>query len=260
MALLDITDSAVALGKRQILSGISLSVEPGEVMALLGRNGAGKTTLVRALAGFIPFKGRVLLNGTEITALPPAARAGLIGYVAQDISPSPARLSVLELLVTAQSTHHRGWRAPEAALRQAYAILAALELRDFTHRQLSELSGGQRQMVSLALALVRRPKLLLLDEPTSALDLANQIHILDFVRRYTREHEIATLMILHDPNLVTRFADRAALLKAGRIALSGALDKVLTEDSLADIYGLECQICQLPSGHRMIYPMGFRAG
>jgi iron complex transport system ATP-binding protein len=258
MALLDVRHCAVSLGGRQILSDISFQAEPGQLIGLLGRNGAGKTTLVRALAGFIPFSGHVRLDGTEITALKPAARSRLIGYVAQDFSGTMARLSVLELLVTAQSTHHAGWQTPKHALHEAAAILAALDLTPLSHRLLSELSGGQRQMVSLALALVRQPKLLLLDEPTSALDIANQIHILEFVRRYTREHRITTLMILHDPNLVTRFADEALLLKDRKILAAGKLDEVLTHENLAGIYGLECHIAQLPSGHTMIYPLGFR--
>ncbi len=258
MALLEVGHCAVALGGRQILSDISFQAEPGQLVGLLGRNGAGKTTLVRALAGFIPFSGSVRLGGTEITSLKPVERSRLVGYVAQDISATPARLSVLELLVTAQSTHQAGWRTPKTALREASAILAALDLTSFSHRLLSELSGGQRQMVSLALALVRQPKLLLLDEPTSALDIANQIHILDFVRQYTKQHRIATLMILHDPNLVTRFADQALLLKDRKIMAAGPLDQVLNHENLAGIYGLECHIAQLPSGHTMIYPLGFR--
>lgn len=258
MALLEVRHCAVTLSKRPVLSDVSFSIASGTVTAVLGRNGAGKTTLVRALAGFLPFTGEMRVGGAEITQLRPAARARMIGYVAQDVSATPARLSVLDMLVTAQSTHQRGWRAPQQALHEASFILEALDLTAFAHRLLSELSGGQRQMVALALALVGKPKLLLLDEPTSALDLANQIHILDFVRAYTRRHGIATLMILHDPNLVTRFADAALLLKDGRIAAGGALDEVLTTANLADLYGLDCHIAQLPSGHKMIYPLGVR--
>lgn len=257
--MLDIQNCSVVLGRQIILHGINFDLEPGKLTAILGRNGAGKTTLVRALAGLIPYSGTVSIDGKDIRKLRPSTRSRLIGYVAQQGLDTAAQLTVLELLVTAQSTHHKGWSAPENALHEANKVLQALDLGKFAHRLLSQLSGGQRQMVSLALALVSHPEVLLLDEPTSALDLANQIHIFEFVRNYTREHNIATLMILHDPNLVTRFADDVMLLDKGHIAVKGPVDDVMTEDNLAGIYGVKCHVTTLPSGHRVIYPLGFQA-
>lgn len=258
MALLEVQHCSIRLGHHPVLSDISFSLEAGQMMAVLGRNGAGKTTLARALAGFIGYSGQITVNGESLAGLKPASRSKVIGYVAQDVFATSAQLTVLELLVTAQCTHQAGWRTPREALKNGHEILGDLGLECFAERSINQLSGGQRQMVSLALALVGRPQLLILDEPTSALDLANQIRILDFVSDYAHRKGIAVLTILHDPNLATRFADAGLLLSGGDIVSSGALDDVITPANLQHIYGLECQMVTLESGHRVVYPMGFK--
>lgn len=253
--MLEVSDLSVRLGGKAILRDLAFTAAPGMMMAVLGRNGAGKTSLIRALAGLVPMQGSVRLDGQALAAIPAAARGGAIGYMAQEPA-AAARLSVLELLVLAQNTHRFGWRPGAESLARAEAILADLHLTALAGAMPLQLSGGQRQMVALALALVRRPRLLLLDEPTSALDITNQLHLLSFVRDYTRRHGIVTLLILHDLNLVTRFADQALLLKGGRLAAVGAVPDLLDRERLAGTYGIDCQILELPSGHRVIYALG----
>jgi iron complex transport system ATP-binding protein len=111
-------------------------------------------------------------------------------------------------------------------------------------------------MVALALALVRQPRLLLLDEPTSALDIANQMHLLATVRDYTRRAGIVTLIILHDLNQVSRFCDSALMLSEGKLAAQGPTATLLEHGRLAELYGINCEIAALPSGHKVIYPLG----
>src|SRR5690606_10700001 len=146
------------------------------------------------------------------------------------------RLSVLELLLLVQNSDRMSWQAASDSMQQAQHVLDMLDLTRFTDRMPAEMSGGQRQMVMLALALVRRPKLLLLDEPTSALDLANQLRMLTRVREYTCQEGIATVMILHDLSLAARFADRVAMLRDGRLVHEGTVDAVMTEARIAEIY------------------------
>lgn len=253
--MLEVQNLSVAFGRKTILRDIGFFAESGKCLAILGRNGAGKTSLVRALAGLLPMRGAALLDGADLAKMLPAQRAGKIGYVAQDLTALNARLSVLELLVLAQNSHATGWRAPAASLTAGAAILERFNIADLAHAMPAELSGGQKQLVALSLALVRGPRLLILDEPTAALDIANQLHLLATVRHYTAEHGIATLMILHDLNLVTRYADTALLLSDGKISACGAVADMLTRERIADIYGVDCQIEAISGGHRIIYPL-----
>jgi iron complex transport system ATP-binding protein len=139
----------------------------------------------------------------------------------------------------------------------AVDVLEALQLTQFAQAVPAQLSGGERQMVALALALalVRGPRLFLLDEPTSALDIANQLHLLTRVRDYTRRTGIITLTILHDLNLVTRFADTALMLDGGLVAAAGPTRDLLNRDLLADIYGIECHVADMEDGHVIVYPL-----
>jgi iron complex transport system ATP-binding protein len=253
--MLEVSQVSVSFGRRPILSGIGFAAPGGSAVAVLGRNGAGKTTLVRALAGLLPMRGHVRLDGEALDRLAAPVRGRKIGYVAQDLAVLSARLSVLELLVLAQNSHAAGLRVRAQTVAAAEAVLEALDLTALAQAVPAELSGGQRQMVALALALVRRPRLLLLDEPTSALDIANQLHLLALVRDYTTRHGIVTLMILHDLNLVTRYADTALILDQGAVAAHGKVRDLLTRDRLAEIYGVDCQIADLAGGHSVIYPL-----
>ena len=131
-----------------------------------------------------------------------------------------------------------------------------LRLERFAGKPAGELSGGERQMVLLALALVRRPRLLLLDEPTSALDLANQLHLLQVLTDYTRRERIVTVAILHDLSLAARFADRVVMLRDGRVAHSGPTGAVMTEPVVRDMFGVDCRLVDVPgSPHRALYPL-----
>lgn len=254
--MLDVTKLSVTLQRQSILEGLSFSAQAGEVTAVLGRNGSGKTSLVRALAGLLPYRGRVRLDGEDLSTLVPSARGRLVGYMAQNPYTVTARLSVLELLVLAQNADRLGARTHQDSLPQAHAILERLQLSHLASMEPARLSGGQRQMVALALALVRQPRLLLLDEPTSALDIANQMHLLATVRDYTRHAGIVTLIILHDLNQVSRFCDSALMLNEGRLVAQGPTATLLERGRLAELYGIHCEIAALPGGHKVIYPLG----
>jgi iron complex transport system ATP-binding protein len=253
--MLKVAQLSVSFGRHRVISGAGFEVLAGQSVAVLGRNGSGKTTLIRALAGLLPATGDIWLDKTELSTLAPHVRGGKVGYVAQDLSVLSAHLSVFELLVLAQNSHVMGWRIRTETVAAAEAVLEALNLQLLAKAAPAELSGGQRQMVALALALVRQPRLLLLDEPTSALDIANQLHLLTLIREYTSRNGIVTLMILHDLNLVTRYADAALMLDKGAVAAYGPVHKIMTASRLAEIYGVDCHIADIVQGHRIIYPL-----
>ena len=247
---------SVSIGPRRVIQDVTAEVPDGQVLALLGRNGAGKTTLVRGLAGLLPARGTVLLDGADIGSLLPGPRSRLMGYVAQDLAGASTRLTVLELLVLAQNSSRLSWQATPDSVNRAEAVLGLLRLHGFAAAFPGELSGGQRQMVHLALALVRRPRLLLLDEPTSALDLANQLHLLTAVRDYTVREGIATVMILHDLSLAARFADNVLMLQDGRVTHGGPVRTVMTEAVIGSVYGVSCRLLPVDgNGAFAVYPL-----
>jgi iron complex transport system ATP-binding protein len=252
--MLALNNVSVSLGGKKIVSDVTLQVQAGESVALLGRNGAGKSTLVKALAGLLDYSGKAVLESGDLGALPARQRGALVGYVAQDLAMINARLTVFELLLLAQNTHRLGLKPSVASYRQAEMLLESLGITALATLMPMQLSGGQRQLVALALALVNEPRLLLLDEPTSALDLANQFNLLDNVERYTRSHNIVTLMVLHDLNLASRYAGHCVILHQGRVQAQGRTHEILTREQLASVYGVNCHIVEV-AGQRAIFPV-----
>jgi iron complex transport system ATP-binding protein len=249
-------DYRVTIHGRTILDGLAVQAKPGRTLALLGANGAGKSTFMKGLCGLTKAQGSATIEGIDLLSTSPALRAQLIGYVAQDLAHLDVRLSTYELLLLAQHGSARGWATSKQAQRKASEMLDLLGLQRFAECQPGQLSGGERQMISLALALVRSPRLLLLDEPTSALDLANQLQILDAVSAYTRKQNIVTLAIFHDMNLASRYADDTLMLHHGHVHCSGPTRSTLTPENLAHVYGVDCRTISVDDGaFTAIYPV-----
>ncbi|CAG8998668.1 MAG: putative siderophore transport system ATP-binding protein YusV [Candidatus Celerinatantimonas neptuna] len=253
--MLKVDQLSVSIRRQLILHPTSFQVSNGTQLALLGRNGAGKSTLVKGLAGLMKASGEVSLDGDSFVQLPFSERSRLIGYVAQDFSSQNVRLTVFELLLLAQNSYNIGLKASVDSLSKAQRMLSELGLEGLSDRFPEQMSGGQRQMVALALALIRNPKLLLLDEPTSALDLSNQFQLLQTVREYTQKHQICTVMVLHDLNLAHRFADQTMLLEDGRLKVIGNTSDVLTADQIVLSYGMQCEVLVGSDGTRSVHPL-----
>jgi len=238
-------DAAVRFGAREVLKGFTLApLKPGEVTVLAGPNGAGKSTLLKGIARLAPVAGEMVLDGEALSSMPAPQRARKIGFMPQTL-PSAASLSVLECVIAALragGAHH----GPDAA-EKAMAVLTRLGISHLALEALEKLSGGQRQMVSLAQATVRDPRLLLLDEPTSALDLARQVRLLSEVRRIASEGRIV-LAVLHDLALAARWADRIAVLHQGRLYAEGPPAEVVTPAMLAEVYGVEARVERCSKG------------
>lgn len=246
---LEIREIAMGYGARRVLEGLSLPVlHPGEVTVLAGPNAAGKSTLLRAVAQLLPYRGQVMLQGQDLARMPGAKRSGLVGFMPQSL-PAGAELSVLESVIAALRAGGSG--PAMGADRQAMATLDRLGIGALALDPLDRLSGGQRQMVGLAQAIVRDPALLLLDEPTSALDLARQVRLLTEMRRLAAEGRIV-LVVLHDLGLAARWADRIAVLHKGRLHSAGTPAEVLIPAMLAEVYGVEARVEHCSQGHPMV--------
>jgi len=244
--MLKIQNLSVSYGQRRILHEISLNVQSGEVLALIGPNGAGKSTLIRAASGVIPYTGQVRTNGDDFASLSPIQRARYIGTVPQAVALPPA-YTVWETVLFGR-TPYLGFlgqpsKKDEEIARQALERVSAHTL---ANRRVGELSGGEQQRILLARALCQSTPILLLDEPTAHLDLQYQVSLLELVNELAHTDKLAVLVALHDLNLAAHYADRIALMVAGKIKAIGNAQEVLQPDLIQEAYCLPVQVVKHP--------------
>ncbi len=252
--MLQIRDLTASYGEDEILHGVTLEIGRGEVLALAGPNGAGKSTLLRVVSGVLPpRRGAVLWEGHDLLKMPSRERARLVAVVPQARHLPP--MFTVRQAVTLGRTAYLSWlgtlgERDRAAVARALTQTDLLPLAD---RPLGHLSGGEQQRVLLARALAQETPILLLDEPTTHLDLRHQANILGLVRRLSRARRMAVLMVVHDLNLASRFADRLALFAKGRVVRMGAPAEVLTAETILRVYGIAVGIQHNGDGRPLIY-------
>lgn len=232
----------IGLGGRTILADISLTIDQGEFIGLLGPNGSGKTTLMRALLGLLrPGQGRIEVLGEPARRGNPA-----IGYLPQmHRAVAGLRLSGWNFVASAFDGHRWGLPRASAALeREVDWALEAVGARDLARRALADISGGERQRLLLAQSLLGRPRLLLLDEPLISLDPHHQQHVLELVRRLQREMRITVLFSAHEINPLLGVISRVLYLGHGQAALGG-VEEVITGPVLSRLYGADIEVIRL---------------
>lgn len=232
------------------LHNASAQVEDGCITALIGPNGSGKSTLLRAVAGLLPTRGAISINGTMVSASDARAQ---IAYMPQDVSASSS-LTLLEVVLLGR-LRSLGLTVPAALIDEAHEELDRFELGPLAARTLDAVSGGQRQLAYLAQALFRRPRVLLLDEPTAALDLRHQLLVLDAVRKMAEVDGIAVVVAIHDLSLAAQFADTFICLHQGKIACIGPATEVLSKTRLRMVYGIEAEVTSGSDGRPRITPL-----
>jgi iron complex transport system ATP-binding protein len=245
---------AASVGGKTILRGIDFSVPPGEIVGLVGRNGVGKTTLLRLASRVLETQsGRVLLGGEEIESLSRRVLAQRIALVPQDMHvPFPFRVGELVLMGRAPHQSLIGLESEHDA-ELASAALRRLGIEALEDRSITTLSGGERQMVLFARALVQDPEVLLLDEPTAFLDLKHRVEVLREVRAFA-ESGGAALVVSHDLSLAARSCDRVVLLGEGHIVAAGSPEQVLTPGNLREAFGIDAQTFSGPDGQLVVVP------
>jgi iron complex transport system ATP-binding protein len=230
-------------GRHSVFTDISTGdITGGALTAVIGPNAAGKSTLFKRIAGLLKGDGVVHLSGEQ--SLRP------ICYMPQDTGAN-AVLTVYESVLLA-SKQGSGWKVADEELLEIDQILYSLRISDLAFRDLGELSGGQRQLVAIAQALVRKPEILLMDEPTSALDLFRQIEVLQFMHRLARDTGIAVLIALHDLNHAIRYCDHALVVADGRLVASGSTLEVITPALLRDVYRVDARIEACTQGRPLV--------
>jgi iron complex transport system ATP-binding protein len=226
----------VALAGRAVLHGISLSLSPGHLVALVGPNGAGKTTLLRALAGLVASEGAIHAGGAALSSLTLRERARRFAYLPQGHLvhwPLPARD------IVALGRYPHGATDPARLTpKDIEAVLRAMQATDvmeFSERRVTELSGGERSRVALARVFAVEAPVILADEPTSSLDPRHQIDVMKTLRAAADQGTLV-IVVTHDLGLAARFADTVLVLSEGRLVSQGAPSEALSEQVMADVF------------------------
>lgn len=232
--LLQALDIKAGYQRRQVLYDVSIEVDPGEVVAVLGHNGAGKTTLLKTVIGFIPIVGgRVIFAGRDVT------RLGYTGRVRAGMSYTSAEAPVFRDLPVRDNLELGGFTVPDGQERtrrmaQVFSLFSILEERQ---RQLAgTLSGGQQRMLSLGMAIMARPKLMLLDEPSLGLSPAIVQSIFEQIREFAREDGTSVLLVEQNVRAALRIADRAYFMRTGDIILEEDSATALARGSWWDLF------------------------
>lgn len=244
MVALALKDVGASYGRTTVLSKVGIdTLKSGSVTAVIGPNAAGKSTLFKRIAS--------LISGPGLVELSDSARGQRgICYMPQDTGAN-AVLTVYESILLA-AKQGGGWRVHDDELSEIDHLLSALKIQNLAFRGLGELSGGQRQLVSLAQALVRKPEVLLMDEPTSALDLHRQIEVLSFVSDLAARTGMIVLIALHDLNHALRYCENTMVIASGEMVVSGPTENVITPAMLSDIYRIDARIEPCSQGRPMV--------
>lgn len=235
-------------GCPEVLKDVSIDIEPGKFLAILGNNGVGKSTLLKCFNHILkPDSGAVLLDGEDLLAMSSREVAKRVAFVSQSVPDT--QLTVHDVVMLGRRPYME-WSFTEHDHRIVHDAMDRLGVDGMRGRFLSQLSGGEKQKVMLARALAQQPKALLLDEPTSALDIQNQYQVLKTVRDICHNDNMIAVVVIHDLNLALRFCDRFLLMKDGQVYRYGSHD-ILDSEALKAVYGVNAKVVEF-EGRRMV--------
>jgi iron complex transport system ATP-binding protein len=235
--MIEVSSIGFAYRQHPVFEQVSFSLGKGRLCALLGVNGSGKTTLFKCCLHLLPLReGQILLAGQPIAGLPASSMARLAAYVPQDHQPA-FPFTVKEVVLMGRTPHLGGQlRVGSSHYEQSIKAMEMLGILPLADKPLTELSGGQRQLVMIARALAQETPVLLLDEPTASLDFRHQLIIWEILQKIAREG--ATLLVCtHDPNHVLWFCDQVLVMHEGRLLADGVPAEVLDPRLLETLYG-----------------------
>ncbi len=243
--------------QRPIVRDISFSLEAGTITGIIGPNGSGKTTALRLLSGIIsPLSGDVLLWGDRpLSKMKRKEIARHIAMVPQNGGVYQYQ-TVFQFAIQGRSPHLSllGFESP-ADEEITMEALEMTQLTRYIRSRVSEISGGEKQRLLLARALVQQTEILLLDEFTANLDINYQVELLRLVRRITRERNLTTLVVSHEINLLGAFSDRIILMSQGEIRHHGSVQEALTQEHLSQMFSLNFSTRLLPDGNVEVLPI-----
>ncbi len=243
-------DVDVVLGGNPVVRGVGLDLVPGEFLALVGPNGSGKSSLLRTgFRALRPAAGAVTLDGSDVWRLRALDVARTVAVVAQE-RPDEFEFTAADVVRMGRTPHHgRFARLTRNDEARCAAALARVGCAHLAARTFHTLSGGEKQRVLVARAVAQEPDVMLLDEPTNHLDVAAQLDLLDL----TRSLGVTVVAALHDLNLAAAYADRVAVLRAGRLVSVGAPGDVLTPELIATVFGVHAEVGRNPATGRLSF-------
>lgn len=245
---LRIQDIQVNFGDKQVLKGVNLEFFGEGLYAVIGVNGTGKSVFMKSLAGIQPYRGNAeLTDGKE------RCSRSDIAYVPQATNLNSS-LTAFEMVLLGKVKQLK-IRVPDDIISEVYEVMERLRIRNLENQKFASLSGGQKQLVIMAQALLSRPKLLLLDEPTSALDLYHQLNLLSLAGQYCAESGAMAIIIMHDLSQAARFCKKIAVLKDGKVFRFGSPKEVLTKNIIKDVFQVDAEIGCSGSGYTTVLPV-----
>jgi len=227
-------------GKRKALSGINLEFPASGVISVVGPNGSGKSTLLKCINKILKAEGEIFLNDRKIQDMSISQIAKVIGYVPQSFNIS-FPVTVFDMVLLGRRSYI-GWNPSDHDIRIVSDNIERLGLSGFALRNVSELSGGERQKVLIARALAQEPQILLLDEPTSNLDIKHQVEVMRHVRDIVWNKGLLALIAIHDLNLASQYSDQIIMLNNGRVFALGQPQVILTRENIRATYDIDVAI------------------
>jgi iron complex transport system ATP-binding protein len=273
--MISVKDIVAGYNEQPVLHDVGFDIAPGEFLGLIGPNGCGKTTLLRVISGVLPISaGQVSIRGGDVGTVPISVSgktelspstprdmrqtlrdvrqigrrqlAQIMACLLQNLSLDLA-FSVRDVVMMGRSPHLP--RLGAETKKDFEVVRQSMRLCDVSHlaeRPITEISGGERQRVLIAMCLAQEPKTLLLDEPTNHLDIGHQLSILDLIARLNRETGVTVVAVFHDLNLAAEYCQRLLVLDQGRVAAIGTPAEVLTAEMISKVYGATVLVQQNP--------------
>ena len=251
---LEIRDLHFSYRNHEVLKGLNLTVSDGEMVSLLGRNGAGKTTLMRLIPGFLKATEQsILIDGKPVLQMSLRERASYMAYIPQitrSVFPYSVRTSILMGCSNRLSLLQNPGAKEEQRVEE---VIDLLNIRGIADRNMETISGGERQLVLIARALMQDARLLILDEPTSFLDYGNQLLVLERVQELA-EQGYSCIYSTHNPDLALSHSTRAVVMKDGVIVFDDRPASLFGSDVLSNVYGRKIEIARTENGGMVCIP------
>ena len=247
---LSLSGVTVAVGSVEICSEVSLEVDAGQVVGIIGPNGSGKTTLLRTVYRVLrPRLGRVVVGEDDLWDLRPSEVARRVAVVVQEPR-SDFEFTLREVVAMGRSPHQAPFARESTEDRQRVDdALAHVDIAELATRSFSTLSGGEKQRALIARALVQEARVLILDEPTNHLDIRYQLEVLELVRGVG----VTTLMSVHDVNLAAQYCDHVVVLQGGRVQAAGPVETVLVPEVLEPVFGVRVERLERAGGRPLYW-------
>lgn len=240
---IEVRNLSFAYSRRIVLDGIDFTAERGVICGFLGPNGSGKTTLLKCINGLrTPMNGQVIIEGAPIDSMTRQEIASKISVVPQQAN-IVFPFKAIELVIMGKCPELEHWQSPqEGDYSRAETLMESLGIGHLAYRRVTEISGGERQLVMIARAIFQGADIMLLDEPTAHLDYKNQFAILRLVTGVAREKGLTVIITLHNPNLAFHYCSKILLLKEGRIVSVGSPSAVFQDQILSELYDMDISI------------------